>query len=110
MLNLDARPSGGAAIEALALQGNAHAVRFPVPLAKRKDCNFSFAGLKTSVLHAVTGAAFGEACEANLQVLALALRHKTCVDSIAHSMCDICNSRSLLLLMIRSLKILSVCR
>lgn len=68
MLNLEARPSGGAALEALALQGDPRRIPFPVPLAKRHDCSFSYAGLKTSVLRAISGAALGEACDANLQV------------------------------------------
>ena len=68
MLNLDARPSGGAAIEALAMQGDPRRVPFPKPLINRRDCNFSYAGLKTAVMRAIAGAAFGEACDANLQV------------------------------------------
>ena len=79
MLNLDARPSGGAAIEALAMQGNPHGIPFPIPLVKRQDCNFSYAGLKTAVSRAVSGAAFGEACDANLQVRWLGLSRFLCI-------------------------------
>jgi N6-L-threonylcarbamoyladenine synthase len=48
-LHVEAVPSGGAALEALALEGDERAYTFPVPLKKRKTCDFSFAGLKTSV-------------------------------------------------------------
>ena len=48
-LDVEAVPSGGAALEALARRGDENAFSFPVPLKKRKTCDFSFAGLKTSV-------------------------------------------------------------
>jgi N6-L-threonylcarbamoyladenine synthase len=41
---------GGAELSVLAKQGNARAFAFPRPLLHSKDLNFSFAGLKTSVL------------------------------------------------------------
>ena len=68
MLNLDARPSGGAAIEALAMTGDAYRIPFPMPLAKRRDCIFSFGVLMRSVMRAIFCAAFGESCDAQLQV------------------------------------------
>ena len=37
-------------MEALAEKGNPKAIKFGVPMAKRKDCHFSFAGLKTVLL------------------------------------------------------------
>ena len=40
---------GGPAIEKLALEGDPTAVALPIPLQKRKDCDFSYAGLKTAV-------------------------------------------------------------
>eukprot|EP00798_Chlamydomonas_sp_ICE-L_P028795 gene28795-31983_t len=49
MLGLDLRPNGGAALEALALEGNPKAYRFVRPLLKYKTCDFSYAGLKTAV-------------------------------------------------------------
>lgn len=49
MLGLDLRPSGGAALEALARKGNPMAFSFTEPLKKRKTCDFSYAGLKTAV-------------------------------------------------------------
>lgn len=48
-LDVEAVPSGGAALEALAREGDEDAFRFPVPLKKRPTCDFSFAGLKTAV-------------------------------------------------------------
>jgi N6-L-threonylcarbamoyladenine synthase len=48
-LDVEAIPSGGAALEAIAKEGDEDAFTFPVPLKKRKTCDFSFAGLKTSV-------------------------------------------------------------
>ncbi len=41
---------GGAELSKLAKNGNADAFQFPRPLLHSKDLNFSFAGLKTSVL------------------------------------------------------------
>ena len=49
MLGLNMRPSGGAAVEALALEGDAQRFQFSVPLQRRNNCNFSYAGLKTAV-------------------------------------------------------------
>lgn len=40
---------GGPAIERLAKDGNEKAIPLPVPMQRRKDCDFSYAGLKTSV-------------------------------------------------------------
>jgi N6-L-threonylcarbamoyladenine synthase len=44
---------GGPAIEAAAAKGNPRAYAFPRPLAGREGADFSFAGLKTAVAHAV---------------------------------------------------------
>lgn len=52
-LGLRVGGGGGPALEALAREGNPLAIPFPVPMAKRADCNFSFAGLKTSVRIAI---------------------------------------------------------
>jgi len=49
ILDIDLTPSGGASIERLAKLGDPTAYAFPVPLKKRQTCDFSFAGLKTSV-------------------------------------------------------------
>ncbi|KAJ9518177.1 hypothetical protein QJQ45_010078 [Haematococcus lacustris] len=53
LLGLEPRPSGGAALEALASQGNPTAFKFAVPMKKRTNCDFSYAGLKTSVRMAI---------------------------------------------------------
>lgn len=57
LLGLDLSRGGGPAVEELALSGDAEAHAFPVPLKnsrdKAKNCDFSFAGLKTSVRTAV---------------------------------------------------------
>ena len=44
---------GGPQVEAYARQGDARRFDFPRPLKGRKDCNFSFSGLKTAVREAV---------------------------------------------------------
>ncbi|KAF8413026.1 hypothetical protein HHK36_001000 [Tetracentron sinense] len=48
-LGLDMRRSGGPALEELAQEGDAESVKFSVPMKQHKDCNFSYAGLKTQV-------------------------------------------------------------
>ncbi|XP_057959672.1 probable tRNA N6-adenosine threonylcarbamoyltransferase, mitochondrial isoform X2 [Malania oleifera] len=52
-LGLDMRRSGGPAIEELARQGNAESIKFSIPMRQHKDCNFSYAGLKTQVRLAI---------------------------------------------------------
>lgn len=49
MLGLDLRPNGGAALEAIARQGDPNAYAFNIPMRKYSNCDFSYAGLKTSV-------------------------------------------------------------
>ena len=49
LLGLELKPSGGAALEKLALEGNPTSFLFTVPLKKRRTCDFSYAGLKTAV-------------------------------------------------------------
>jgi N6-L-threonylcarbamoyladenine synthase len=44
---------GGPLVEQYARKGNAQRFDFPRPLKGRKDCNFSFSGLKTAVREAV---------------------------------------------------------
>ena len=56
MLGLEVGGGGGPALEALAKEGNPLAVKFGVPMRQRRDCNFSFAGLKTAVRLAITKA------------------------------------------------------
>lgn len=45
---------GGPQIEQLALEGNSRRFAFPRPMTDTESCDFSFSGLKTAVLHAVT--------------------------------------------------------
>ncbi|GLI66031.1 hypothetical protein VaNZ11_009737, partial [Volvox africanus] len=53
LLSLDLRPHGGAALEALAREGDPRAFRFAVPMRKHATCDFSFAGLKTNTRLAI---------------------------------------------------------
>ncbi|XP_023527336.1 probable tRNA N6-adenosine threonylcarbamoyltransferase, mitochondrial [Cucurbita pepo subsp. pepo] len=48
-LGLDLRKSGGPAIEELAREGDPKSIKFSTPMKQHKDCNFSYAGLKTQV-------------------------------------------------------------
>ena len=52
LLGLPVGGGGGPALEKLAKEGDSKAIALPVPLQKRKDCDFSFAGLKTAVRRA----------------------------------------------------------
>jgi len=49
LLGLPVGGGGGPAVEALARDGDPKAVKLPIPLQRRKDCDFSYAGLKTAV-------------------------------------------------------------
>eukprot|EP00892_Ulva_mutabilis_P011995 jgi/Ulvmu1/9168/UM005_0266.1 len=53
MLGLDAMPSGGPALEAFAKHGDPTAVPLTLPMQAKKTCDFSYSGLKTSVLIAL---------------------------------------------------------
>ena len=53
MLNLPVGGGGGPAVEKLALSGDPSKVRLPIPMQRRKDCDFSFAGLKNAFRVAV---------------------------------------------------------
>ncbi|KAL4294147.1 hypothetical protein AHAS_Ahas18G0199000 [Arachis hypogaea] len=46
-LGLNLKRSGGPAIDELAKEENAKSLSFLVPMKQHKDCNFSYAGLKT---------------------------------------------------------------
>ncbi|THU44007.1 hypothetical protein C4D60_Mb02t02830 [Musa balbisiana] len=52
-LGLDMRKGGGPALEELALEGDANSINFSIPMRQHKDCNFSYAGLKTQVRLAI---------------------------------------------------------
>jgi N6-L-threonylcarbamoyladenine synthase len=49
LLGLPVGGGGGPAVEKLAKEGDPKAVQLPIPLQKRKDFDFSYAGLKTAV-------------------------------------------------------------
>jgi len=57
---------GGPNIDRLAQQGNDRAHDFPVTLFDRESLDFSFSGLKTSLLYAVCGQPVGRGMEAKL--------------------------------------------
>ncbi|KAF9616698.1 hypothetical protein IFM89_031715 [Coptis chinensis] len=52
-LGLDMRKGGGSALEQLAREGNSQSIKFSVPMKQYKDCNFSYAGLKTQARLAI---------------------------------------------------------
>jgi N6-L-threonylcarbamoyladenine synthase len=52
LLGLPVGGGGGPAVEALAKEGNSTAVPLTIPMLGRKDCDFSYAGLKTNVRRA----------------------------------------------------------
>ncbi|KAF9592107.1 hypothetical protein IFM89_011945, partial [Coptis chinensis] len=52
-LGLDMRKGGGSALEQLAREGNSQSIKFSVPMKQHKDCNFSYAGLKTQARLAI---------------------------------------------------------
>jgi N6-L-threonylcarbamoyladenine synthase len=53
MLQLELKPHGGAALEALARGGDPGRFKFALPMRKYANCDFSYAGLKTSVRLAI---------------------------------------------------------
>jgi tRNA A37 threonylcarbamoyltransferase TsaD len=68
LLGLEQRPSGGAALEAFAREGNPNRFKFSLPLRMRPNCNFSYAGLKTAVRLAIEAEAPGPPTDENRQV------------------------------------------
>lgn len=52
-LGLDISKGGGPALEELAHEGDPDSVKFKIPMRQYKDCNFSYAGLKTQVRLAI---------------------------------------------------------
>ncbi len=57
---------GGPALERLAAEGDAQAIRLPRPFLGRDGCDFSFAGLKTAALRAWEAGDGGDRLRANL--------------------------------------------
>ena len=68
LLGLQLDPSGGAAVEALAREGDDQRFRFSRPLSRKPNCNFSYAGLKTAVRLAINAELQGPPSEADRQV------------------------------------------
>jgi N6-L-threonylcarbamoyladenine synthase len=52
LLGLPVGGGGGPALEALAKEGNATSISLTIPLHRRHDCDFSYAGLKTNIRRA----------------------------------------------------------
>jgi N6-L-threonylcarbamoyladenine synthase len=73
---------GGVAIDRLAKEGDAGAVRFPKAIVKGSDLDFSFSGLKTALLHHVRkhgvpeGKALADLCASYQEAIVRALVEK----------------------------------
>ncbi len=67
LLGLPIGGGGGPALEALATEGSPTAVELPEPLARRRSCDFSFAGLKTAVRLAIERAKSDDFAKANFE-------------------------------------------
>lgn len=63
LLGLPVGGGGGPALEKLALEGDEKRFKFPVPLRQRKNCDFSYAGLKTAARMAIDAEIGGEDVE-----------------------------------------------
>eukprot|EP00871_Galdieria_phlegrea_P000141 jgi/Galph1/1127/GphlegSOOS_G5790.1 len=80
LLGLSVGGGGGSLVEALANRGNPLAYDLPVPMSKKRDMNFSFAGLKTAVKQLVEQLGGTEAIT----------RQPECVCNIASSFQRVC--------------------
>lgn len=97
LLGLQVGGGGGPAMEKLAEEGNPKAIPFPVPMSKRKDCNFSFAGLKTSVKVAIDKLGGNDVVRSNRRLMAdvaasfqhIAVRHLEQRVERALNVCDL---------------------
>jgi tRNA N6-adenosine threonylcarbamoyltransferase len=73
---------GGVAIDRLAKEGDARAIRFPKAIVKGADLDFSFSGLKTALLHHVKkhgvpeGKALADLCASYQEAIVRALVEK----------------------------------
>ncbi|KAG7351002.1 DNA-binding/iron metalloprotein/AP endonuclease [Nitzschia inconspicua] len=68
LLGLPVGGGGGPAVEALAKEGDPTAIPLTIPLLKRKDCDFSYAGLKTNVRRAAEQLAMERGVESALEL------------------------------------------
>jgi N6-L-threonylcarbamoyladenine synthase len=68
LLGLPVGGGGGPAVEALAKEGDPTAIPLTIPLLKRKDCDFSYAGLKTNVRRAAEQLASDSGVESALDL------------------------------------------
>ncbi len=68
LLGLPIGGGGGPALEALAKEGNATAIPLTIPLQKRQDCDFSYAGLKTNIRRAAEKLAVERGVETVLEL------------------------------------------
>ncbi|KAL3904709.1 MAG: hypothetical protein SGARI_004801, partial [Bacillariaceae sp.] len=68
LLGLPVGGGGGPAVEALAKEGDPTAIPLTIPLLKRKDCDFSYAGLKTNVRRAAEKMANERGVESALEL------------------------------------------
>ena len=68
LLGLPVGGGGGPALEALAKDGNATAISLTIPLQKRQDCDFSYAGLKTNIRRAAEKLALERGVESVLEL------------------------------------------
>jgi N6-L-threonylcarbamoyladenine synthase len=68
LLGLPVGGGGGPAVEALAKDGDPTAIPLTIPLLKRKDCDFSYAGLKTNVRRAAEQLAMERGVESALDL------------------------------------------
>lgn len=68
LLGLELEPSGGAALESLALEGDPDRYALKEPMLHHKDCNLSYAGLKTSTRLLIERELTEEASSSNRQV------------------------------------------
>ena len=68
LLGLPIGGGGGPALEALAKDGNATAIPLTIPLQKRQDCDFSYAGLKTNIRRAAEKLAVERGVETVLEL------------------------------------------
>jgi len=68
LLGLPIGGGGGPALEALAKEGNSTSIPLTIPLQRRQDCDFSYAGLKTNIRRAAEKLALDRGVESVLEL------------------------------------------